>query len=69
MLPENLLTQLDQAFGFGGTLQETSDRFFAARMSEVYRTPQEKRPPPQPNGVLKLVGADPSFTARIAGNA
>lgn len=66
MIPENLLTQLDATFGFGGALQETSDPFFAARMSEVYRTPQEKRPPPQPNGVLKLVAAKPSFTERIA---
>ncbi len=68
MIPENLLTQLDATFGFGGALQETSDPIFAARMSEVYRTPQEKRPPPQPNGVLKLVGAEPTFTARLSGN-
>lgn len=66
MLPENLLTQLDATFGFGGRLQETSDPFFAARMSEMYRTPPEKRAPPQPNGVLKLPGSDPTFTERIA---
>ena len=67
MLPENLLTQLDSTFGFGGKLQESSDPFFASRMSEMYKTPQEKRPPPQPNGVLKLPGAEPTFTDRLAG--
>jgi hypothetical protein len=68
-IPENVLTQLDATFGFGGRLQETSDPIFAARMSEVFHADQQKRPPPPQGGMLKLPGADPTFTSRLAGNA
>jgi hypothetical protein len=68
-IPENILTQIDATFGFGGTLQETSDPIFAARMSEVFHADQQKRPPPPQGGMLKLPGADPTFTSRLAGNA
>jgi hypothetical protein len=67
-IPENILTQLDATFGFGGRLQETSDPIFAARMSEVFHADQQKRPPPPQGGMLKLPGADPTFAQRIAGN-
>ena len=68
-LPENLLTQLDATFGFGGRLQETSDPMFAARMSEIFHAEQQKRPAPPQGGMLKLPGADPTFTQRISGAA
>ena len=68
-IPENLLAQLDATFGFGGRLQETSDPFFAGRMSEIFVAEQEKRKPPPPGGMLKLPGAEPSFTDRLSGHA
>lgn len=68
-IPENLLAQLDATFGFGGRLQETSDPFFAGRMSEIFVAEQQKRPPPPSGGSIKLPGAEPSFTQRLSGNA
>lgn len=67
-LPENILTQLDSVFGFGGKLQETSDPFFAGRMSEIFTAEHQKRPPPPQGGMLKLPGAEPTFSQRLAGN-
>lgn len=65
-ISDGMLTQLDNLFGFDGTLQPTLDAGFAQRMSAL-AAPEQNRPKPQGNGVLKMPGSEPTFTQRIAG--
>jgi len=65
-ISDGMLTQLDNLFGFDGTLQPTLDPGFAQRMSAL-AAPEQNRPTPQGNGPLKMPGSKPTFTERIAG--
>jgi hypothetical protein len=65
-VPDTLLTQLDNLFGFDGSLQPTLNRQFASRMDQLLQTPQNN-PPPRPGGKLQLPGSQPTFTERLSG--
>lgn len=65
-IPDGMLTQLDNLFGFGGTLQPSLDHAFASRMDQVMQSP-EPGPKPQSSGPLKLPGSKPTFTERLSG--
>jgi hypothetical protein len=65
-IPDGMLTQLDNLFGFGGTLQPSLDPAFARRMDQIMQ-PAPPQPKPQSSGPLKLPGSTPTFTERLSG--
>lgn len=62
-----MLTQLDNLFGFEGTLQPTLDHGFSSRMDQLMQQQEAPRPKPQSSGPLKLPGSQPTFTERLSG--
>jgi hypothetical protein len=62
-VPDSMLTQLDYAFGFKGTLQDTVEHGFSTRMSAMYVPPPQ---PGSPKGSMETPGAEPTFAQRIA---
>ena len=68
-VPDNILSQMDNLFGFDGGLQPTLDRGFSSRMDQVFAAASEpqQNAPPSGGGKLNSPLAQPSFTQRIAG--
>jgi hypothetical protein len=62
-VPEHIITQLDTALGFNGTLQDSNEPAFAARMGQLFQPPQK----PPGGGMLENPKARPSFTERLSG--
>lgn len=65
-VPDGLLSQLDNLFGFEGALQPSLDRSFAGRMDQLMQ-PAPQNPPPRPGGKLDSPLATPTFTQRLSG--
>lgn len=65
-VPDSILTQLDNLFGFEGKLQPSLDRGFASRMEQLMK-PEPPQPKPQSSGPLKLPGSQPTYTERLSG--
>ncbi len=65
-IPDGMLTQLDNLFGFEGKLQPSLGYAFSSRMDQVMKA-APPQPKPQSSGPLKLPGSQPTFTQRIAG--
>jgi gas vesicle protein len=65
-IPDGMLTQLDNLFGFDGALQSSLDRGFATRIDQISQPPPNN-PPPSPGGKLQLPGSEPTFTQRLSG--
>jgi hypothetical protein len=66
-IPDGLLTQLDNLFGFDGKLQPTLDRGFSGRMNQLLKQPEGGQPPPKPGGSIQMPGSQPTYTERLAG--
>ena len=64
-IPDGMLTQLDNLFGFEGGLQPSLDHSFSSRMDQVMQP--APAPKPQSSGPLKLPGSQPTFTERLSG--
>jgi hypothetical protein len=65
-IPDGMLTQLDNLFGFEGSLQPSLDRGFSSRMDQLMQS-APPQPKPQSSGPLKLPGSQPTFTERLSG--
>jgi len=65
-VPDSILTQLDNLFGFEGKLQPSLDHGFASRMEQLMKPPPPQ-PKPQSSGPLKLPGSQPTYTERLSG--
>ena len=63
-LPDTIVTQLDTALGFNGTLQDANAPDFAQRMSALYIPAPAKG---KPGGMMDSPAAEPTFTSRLAG--
>ena len=63
-LPDTVVTQLDTALGFNGTLQDANEPSFAQRMSALYIPAPAKG---KPGGMLDSPAAEPTFVQRIGG--
>jgi hypothetical protein len=67
-IPDSMLSQLDNLFGFEGELQPTLNRQFASRIEQLAQAAQgPDNPPPRPGGKLQLPSTQPTFTQRLSG--
>lgn len=68
-ISDGILTQLDNLFGFEGTLQPTLDHGFSSRIDALV-TAQAQQEPNRPSGgggAMQLPTTQPTFTQRLSG--
>jgi hypothetical protein len=66
-IPDGMLSQLDNLFGFEGELQPSLNRQFSNRMEQATQSQAQPNPPPRPGGKLQTPLSQPSFTERLSG--
>lgn len=69
-ISDNMLSQLDNLFGFEGALQPSLDPAFSKRMDMVFQSQAEasnERPSPRSGGKLQTPATQPTFTQRLSG--